>query len=120
MLRYTEEHEWLRLDGDEVTVGITEYAAQQLGDLVFVELPGEGVTVAKGDEIVTIESVKAASDITAPLDGQITEVNAVIVENPALVNEDPMEDGWFFKMTLADPSELDELMDEEAYREYIA
>jgi glycine cleavage system H protein len=120
MLRYTEEHEWLRLDGDEVIVGITEYAAQQLGDLVFVELPDEGVTVVKGDEIVTIESVKAASDITAPLDGQITEVNTVIVENPALVNEDPMEDGWFFKMTLADPSELDELMDEEAYREYIA
>jgi glycine cleavage system H protein len=120
MLRYTEEHEWLRLDGDEVTVGITEYAAQQLGDLVFVELPDEGVTVAKGDEIVTIESVKAASDIAAPLDGQITEVNPVIVANPALVNEDPMEDGWFFKMTLAEPSDLDELMDEEAYREYIA
>lgn len=119
MLRYTEEHEWLRLDGDEVIVGITEYAAQQLGDLVFVELPDEGVTVVKGDEIVTIESVKAASDITAPLDGQITEVNTVIVANPALVNEDPMEDGWFFKMALEDPSEFDGLMDEEAYREYI-
>jgi glycine cleavage system H protein len=120
MLRFTEEHEWLRQDGDEVVVGITEYAAEQLGDLVFVELPEEGRTVAKGDEVVTIESVKAASDIAAPLDGQITEVNTAIVENPALVNEDPLENGWFFKMTLSDPSELDALMDEEAYRAYIA
>ena len=120
MLRFTEEHEWLKQDGDEVVVGITDYATEQLGDLVFVELPTEGRTVAKGEEIVTIESVKAASDIAAPLDGQITEVNPAIVENPGLVNEDPMEDGWFFKMTLADPSELDGLMDEEAYRAYIA
>lgn len=120
MLRYTEEHEWLKQDGDEVVVGITEYAAEQLGDLVFVELPEEGRTVVKGEEIVTIESVKAASDIAAPLDGQITEVNTAIVENPALVNEDPLENGWFFKMTLASPEELEELMDEEAYREYIA
>jgi glycine cleavage system H protein len=120
MLRFTEEHEWLKLDGDEVIVGITEHAAEQLGDLVFVELPEEGAPVAKGDEIATIESVKAASDISAPLDGQITEINPAIVKNPALVNEDPMEDGWFFKMTLADPTDLDELMDEAAYREYIA
>jgi glycine cleavage system H protein len=120
MLRFTEEHEWLKQDGDEVVVGITEYATGQLGDLVFVELPEEGRTVAKGEEIVTIESVKAASDISAPLDGQVTEVNTAIVANPGLVNEDPLEDGWFFKMTLADPSELEGLMDEEAYREYIA
>ena len=120
MLRYTEEHEWLKQDGDEVIVGITEHAAGQLGDLVFIELPEEGVTVAKGEEVVTIESVKAASDIAAPLDGVITEVNPAIVENPALVNEDPMEDGWFFRMNLADPSELEGLMDEEAYRAYIA
>ena len=120
MLRYTEEHEWLRLDGDEVTVGITEHAAEQLGDLVFIELPEEGTTVAKGDEVVTIKSVKAASDITAPLDGQITEVNGPSSTNPALVNEDPMEDGWFFRMTLNDPSEFDGLMDEAAYRAYIA
>lgn len=120
MLRYTEEHEWLKLDGDEVTVGITDHAAEQLGDLVFIALPDEGVTVAKGDDVVTIESVKAASDIVAPLDGQIIEVNAAIVANPALVNEDPMENGWFFKMTLAEPKDLDELMDEEAYRAYIA
>jgi len=119
MLRFTEEHEWLRQDGDEVVVGITEYATEQLGDLVFVELPDEGRTVAKGDEVVVIESVKAASDIVAPLDGQIIEVNAAIVANPAMVNEDPMEDGWFFKMILADPTELDGLMDEEAYRKYV-
>ena len=120
MLRYTEEHEWLKLEGEEVVVGITEYAAEQLGDLVFVELPEEGTTVAKGDEVVTIESVKAASDIAAPLDGVITEVNTVIVGNPALVNEDPLEAGWFFRMSMADPSELDALMDEEAYRAYLA
>ena len=120
MLKYTEEHEWLKQDGDEVIVGITEHAAEHLGDLVFVELPAEGITVVKGDEVVTIESVKAASDILAPLDGVITEVNSAIVENPAKVNEDPMEDGWFFRMKLADASELDELMDEEAYRAYIA
>ncbi len=119
MLKYTEEHEWLRLDGDEVVVGITEHAAEQLGDLVFVELPEEGITVAKGDEVVTIESVKAASDISAPLDGVITEVNPAIVANPALVNEDPLEDGWFFKMTLNDPSEMNGLMDEDAYRKFI-
>lgn len=120
MLRYTEEHEWLKVDGDEVVVGITEHAAEQLGDIVFIELPEEGITVARGDEIVTIESVKAASDISAPLDGVISEVNAAIVENPGKVNEDPMEDGWFFRMTLNDPSELDGLMDEAAYRDYIA
>jgi glycine cleavage system H protein len=120
MLKFTEEHEWLRVDGDEVVVGITEHAAEQLGDLVFVELPAEGQTVAKGDEIVTIESVKAASDIHAPLDGTITEVNGAIVENPGLVNEDPLEGGWFFKMTLAEPADLDGLMDEQAYRKYIS
>ena len=120
MLRFTEEHEWLKQDGDEVIVGITEHAAEQLGDLVFIELPEEGRVVAKGDEVVTIESVKAASDITAPLDGQITEVNPAIVETPSLVNEDPMENGWFFKMTLNDPAELDTLMDEEAYQAFIA
>lgn len=119
MLRFTEEHEWLKQDGDEVIVGITEYATEQLGDLVFVELPEEGRTVAKGDEVVVIESVKAASDILAPLDGEITEVNSAIVANPAKVNEDPMEDGWFFRMSLADPADLDGLMDEVAYRKYV-
>jgi glycine cleavage system H protein len=117
---FTEDHEWISVEGGVATVGITDYAQEQLGDLVFVELPEEGVTVARGDEVVTIESVKAASDISAPLDGVITEVNTAIVENPALVNEDPLEAGWFFKMTLNDPSELDGLMDEEAYLAYIA
>ncbi len=120
MLKFTEEHEWLKLEGDEVTVGITEHATEQLGDLVFVELPDEDITVAKGDEVVTIESVKAASDILAPLDGTITEVNEAIVETPGLVNEDPMEAGWFFKMTLADVADLDGLMDEDAYLAFIA
>ena len=120
MLKFTEEHEWLRRDGDDVVVGITQYAAEQLGDIVFVSLPDEGATVAKGDEIVVIESVKAASDITAPLDGVITEINEAIVETPGNVNEDPMENGWFFKMSLSNASELDELMDEDAYQEYIA
>ena len=106
MLKFTEEHEWLRQDGEEVTVGITQHATEQLGDLVFIELPEEGASVIKGDEVVTIESVKAASDISAPLDGVITEVNAAIVANPALVNDDPMENGWFFKMTLADAGDL--------------
>lgn len=120
MLRYTEEHEWLRQDGEEVVVGITDHAAEQLGDLVFIDLPEEGATLAKGEEAVTIESVKAATDIMAPLDGVVTEVNGAIVENPVLVNEDPMENGWFFRMRLNDPSELEGLMDEEAYRAFIA
>jgi glycine cleavage system H protein len=119
MLKYTEEHEWLKVEGNEIVVGITEHAAEQLGDLVFVELPEEGATVARGDEIVTIESVKAASDIRAPLDGTITEVNTAIVENPSLVNEDPLEAGWFFKMTAEDLGGLDDLMDEAAYRAHI-
>ncbi len=116
MIKYTEEHEWLKKDGAEVIVGITDYAQAQLGDLVFVELPSEGITVAKGDEVVTIESVKAASDIIAPLDGEITEVNPKIVDEPSLVNEDPLEDGWFFKMRLANPSDFDGLMDEDEYK----
>ena len=120
MTKYTEEHEWLREDGDEVIVGITEFAAEQLGDLVFVELPEVGTTIAKGEDAATIESVKAASEIVMPLDGTITEVNPAIVDDPARVNEDPAEDGWFFKVTLADKSDLDELMDEEAYKKHIS
>jgi glycine cleavage system H protein len=120
MLKFTEEHEWLRIEGDEAVVGITEHAAEQLGDLVFVELPDEGRKVAKGDEVVTIESVKAASDVLAPLDGTVTEVNTAVAENPALVNEDPLDAGWFFKMTLEDPSEAESLMDEDAYAKFIA
>ncbi len=118
-LKFTEEHEWLKVDGDEVIVGITEHAQSQLGDLVFVELPEPGTKVEKDDEIVVIESVKAASDIMAPLDGEITAVNDKIVETPSLVNEDPMEEGWFFRMSLKDPSELDGLMDEDAYKAFV-
>jgi glycine cleavage system H protein len=118
-MRFTEDHEWLSLDGDIVTVGITDHAAQQLGDVVFVELPEPETMVAKGDEIVVIESVKAASDIVAPLDGEIVEVNAKLVDNPGLVNKDPMGAAWFFRIKVDDPDLVDEFMDEDAYREMI-
>ncbi len=118
-MKYTEEHEWLRVEGDLVVVGITEHAAEQLGDIVFVELPEEGTTVSKDDEVVVIESVKAASDILAPLDGEIVEVNSVLADNPALVNEDAIGDGWFFKMKIEDMSALDDMMDEAAYKAFI-
>ncbi len=118
-MKYTEEHEWLRVDGDVVVVGITEHAAEQLGDVVFVELPEVETQVAEGDDIVVIESVKAASDITAPVDGEIVEVNEAIVDNPSLVNEDPLGEAWFFKMKIEDLSALDDLMDEDSYKEFI-
>jgi len=118
-MKFTEEHEWLRVEGDEVVVGITVHAAEQLGDVVFVELPDEGTTVSKDDEIVVIESVKAASDILAPLDGEITEVNDVIVEEPSKVNDDPEGEAWFFKMKIEDMSAMDDLMDEAAYKKFI-
>lgn len=118
-MKFTEEHEWLLAEGDIVTVGITEHASEQLGDVVFVELPDADTTVSKDDEVAVIESVKAASDILAPLDGEIVEVNDAVVENPGLVNEDPMGDGWFFKIRVADLSALEELMDEAAYKEFI-
>lgn len=117
---FTEEHEWLRKEGDEVIVGITIHAAEQLGDVVFVELPEEGTTVSKDDEVVVIESVKAASDILAPIDGEITEVNTAIADNPGSVNEDPQGEAWFFKMTVSDPSQMEEFMDEAAYQKFIA
>ena len=119
VIRYTEEHEWLRPEDDLVVVGITEHAAEQLGDLVFVELPEEGTTVSKDDEAVVIESVKAASDILAPLDGEIVEVNSKLVDNPALVNEDATGDGWFFVIRPSDPSQMDDYMDEAAYKALI-
>ncbi len=117
--KYTEEHEWLRPEGDHVVVGITSHAAEQLGDVVFVELPEPGTTVSKDDEVVVIESVKAASDILAPVDGEIIEVNEAIVEDPGKVNEDPEGAAWFFKMKVDDPSQLEEFMDEAAYKEFI-
>ena len=118
-MKYTEDHEWLRLDGNIVTVGITEYAAEQLGDVVFVELPEVGDDFVAGAEIATIESVKAASEINAPLDGEIVEINDALVANPALVNEDPTGDAWFFKMKIEDPSVLDSFMDEDDYKTMI-
>lgn len=118
-MKYTEDHEWLSLDGDIVTVGITEYAATQLGDVVFVELPELETQVARGDEIVVIESVKAASDIVAPLDGEIVEINEALVDNPALVNDDPTGAAWFFKIKIEDDTALDEFMDEDEYKEHI-
>ena len=118
-MKYTEEHEWLRVEDDLVVVGITEHASTQLGDVVFVELPELETEVAKGDEIVVIESVKAASDITAPLDGTIVAVNDAIADTPGLVNEDPLGGGWFFKMKIEDLSALDDLLDEDAYKDLI-
>lgn len=118
-MKFTEEHEWLRPEDDLIVVGITEHAATQLGDLVFVELPEPGITVAKDDEIVVIESVKAASDILAPIDGEIVEVNEALVDNPALVNDDPTGDAWFFKIKPSDPSQMDDMMDADAYAKYI-
>ncbi|ARE39942.1 Glycine cleavage system H protein [Rhodovulum sp. P5] len=118
-MKFTEEHEWLRAEGDLVVVGITEHAAEQLGDIVFVELPEPGTTVSKDDEIVVIESVKAASDILAPVDGEIVEVNETLPDNPGRVNEDPLGEAWFFKMKIEDMSVLDDLMDEPAYKSFI-
>lgn len=119
-MKYTEEHEWLLAEANGIiTVGITEHAATQLGDIVFVELPEEGTTVAKGDDIVVIESVKAASDIVAPLDGEIVEVNSALEDDPGSVNEDPLGGGWFFKMKADDASQMDDYMDEAAYKEMI-
>lgn len=119
-MKFTEEHEWLRSEDDIVVIGITEHAATQLGDLVFVELPEVGTTVAKDDEIVVIESVKAASDILAPIDGEIVEVNETLTDNPALVNEDALGDGWFVKIAPSDTSQMDGLMSEAEYQAFIA
>ncbi len=119
-MKYTKDHEWLRVEGDlVVVVGITEHAATALGDVVFVELPEVETVVAEGDEICVIESVKAASDILAPVDGEIVEVNEKLVDNPGLVNTDPTGAAWFFKLRLDDLAVLDEFMDEDEYLELI-
>lgn len=120
MLKYTKDHEWLKIEGDVATVGITEHATEQLGDIVFVELPETGADFAQGDTAATVESVKAASDIYAPVSGEITEANQDIVDDPAIVNQDPKGKGWFFKIRMKDPGEADELMDEDAYKQMIA
>jgi len=120
MRYFTEDHEWIQVDGDTATVGITDYAQSQLGDIVFVETPEKGKTVSKGDDAAVVESVKAASDVYAPVAGTVIEGNAALADNPALVNEDPEGEGWFFKLTLADAGELDALMDESAYKDFVS
>ena len=118
-MKYTKEHEWLRVEGDLVVVGITEHAATQLGDVVFVELPEVETMVTEGDEVVVIESVKAASDILAPLAGEIVAVNDLLTDNPGLVNEDPTGAAWMFKLKVDDLGVLDDFMDEDEYAELI-
>ena len=111
-MKFTEEHEWLREEDGLIVVGITEHASEQLGDVVFIDLPEEGTEVTKDEEICVIESVKAASDILAPLDGEIVEVNSMLVDEPSKVNDDPLGDAWFFKMKPSDLSPMDDYMDE--------
>jgi len=117
---YTEDHEWVEVDGDIGTVGISEYAQSQLGDIVFVEVPDEGKDVTKGDEAAVVESVKAASDVYSPVSGTVIEGNAALADTPELVNEDPEGDGWFFKLTLSDASEVESLMDEAKYADFVS
>lgn len=118
-LYFTGEHEWIKFDGTTATIGISDHAQAALGDIVFAEVPEQGKTLNKGDEAAVVESVKAASDVYAPVAGEVIEGNPALADNPALINRDPEGDGWFFKMTLADASELDGLMDEAAYREWV-
>ena len=121
MTRYfTKDHEWIAVEGAEATVGITDYAQSQLGDITFVELPGEGSEVAKGDSASVVDSVKAASDVYAPVSGKVTVANAALEDQPELVNTDPEGEGWLWKMTLSDTAELEGLMDEAAYQAYVA
>lgn len=121
MSRYfTDEHEWIDVEGEIATVGITDYAQEQLGDIVFVELPAEGTNFDKGDDAAVVESVKAASDVYAPISGEVIEANGALEDEPALVNSDAEEDGWFFKLRITDPSELEGLMTEAAYKKFVA
>ena len=120
MTRYfTEDHEWIEVDGDSATVGITDYAQSQLGDIVFAEVPAVGATLKKGGDAAVVESVKAASDVYAPVSGTVTEGNGALEGDPALVNSDPEGEGWFFKIALSDTSELDSLMDGTAYKAFV-
>ncbi|PTW47400.1 glycine cleavage system H protein [Sphingomonas faeni] len=120
MSRYfTQDHEWVDVDGDIGTVGISEYAQSQLGDVVFVDVPEAGKTLSKGDEAAVVESVKAASDVYSPVSGTVNEGNAALTDDSSLVNSDAEAAGWFFKLTLSDPSELDSLMDEAAYAAFV-
>ena len=118
-VKFTKEHEWVRVEGETVVVGITPHAAEQLGDVVFVELPDVGKSFSKDEDMAVVESVKAASDVYAPVSGEVIEANAAIVDDPAQVNADPAGAAWFVKLKLADASELDGLMDEAAYKELV-
>ncbi len=116
---FTDEHEWIDVEGESATVGITDYAQEQLGDIVFVELPDVGTPLDKGGDAAVVESVKAASDVYAPITGEVTEGNGALEDEPALVNSSPEEDGWFFRMTVGDASELEGLMDDKAYKAFV-
>ncbi|ANK83069.1 MAG: glycine cleavage system protein H [Rhizobiales bacterium NRL2] len=118
-MKFTRDHEWIELNGDEATIGISDYAQDQLGDVVYVELPEPGAKVKRGAEAAVVESVKAASEVYAPVSGEVTARNDALDDNPALVNESPEGDGWFYRMTLDDRSELDGLMDRQAYEDYL-
>ena len=118
-VKYTEEHEWIRVEGDTGTIGITQYAQEQLGDVVFVDVPEVGRKVTRSESIAVVESVKAASDIFAPVSGEIVEANAALSETPGDVNAEPLGKGWFFRIRLSDKSELDKLMDESAYEAFV-
>jgi glycine cleavage system H protein len=117
---YTKDHEWVRVDGNQATVGISSHAQEQLGDIVFAEAPAAGRSLRKGDEAAVVESVKAASDVYSPISGTVIEGNAALADDPAIINNDPEGAGWFFKIEVSDPSELEGLMDEGAYREFVA
>jgi glycine cleavage system H protein len=119
-VRYTKEHEWVRLDGDQATVGISDYAQQQLGDVVFVELPETGRRVSQGGRMAVVESVKAASDVYAPISGEVVETNGALESDPALVNQSAEDQGWFCRLRVGDRSELTQLMDAAAYKAYVA
>jgi glycine cleavage system H protein len=118
-LYFTKEHEWVRVDGDVATVGISNHAQEALGDIVFAEVPDAGKTLSKGDDAAVVESVKAASDVYSPVGGEVIEGNSAIADDPSLINRDPEGEGWFFKLKLGDTSELEGLMDEAAYREWV-
>ena len=118
-LYFTKEHEWVRVDGDVATVGISDHAQEALGDIVFAEVPDAGRTVGKGDDAAVVESVKAASDVYAPVSGEVVEGNPALGDDPSLINRDPEGEGWFFKLKLSDPSELEGLMSEADYREWV-
>jgi glycine cleavage system H protein len=116
---FTKEHEWIRVEGDVATVGISDHAQEALGDIVFAEVPDAGRSLSKGDDAAVVESVKAASDVYAPVGGEVTEGNPALADDPALINRDPEGEGWFFKLKLSDPSELEGLMSEADYREWV-